>query len=341
MDNSQPELEMAPAWKLFAYGAASVIGIGVIILGIIFLMGLRRGSEHPAVVATARLLHIPVGRVNGRFISYSDYAADRSALKKFYGSQPEGYLLTEEQTSDQALSRLIGNRLLEQLAEQHAVTVTADDMAAAKQRLFGVFPDETTAAAEIQTTYGWTIPQFEQKVIIPYIREQKLKEKFAAGEGAFAELNKTHREDARRARHVLVAVSANKTGEQAKREAEALLRRVTTGKEDFAAVAKAKSDDATTKDNGGELPIFVRGELERAFEETAFGTEPGQVAARAVETRFGYHIIKVEEKLRVPSFRVFVNEELRQAKLKLFLPIHNPLANLPSAESATESAATQ
>lgn len=78
-----------------------------------------------------------------------------------------------------------------------------------------------------------------------------------------------------------------------KEEAEAVLAELKAGK-DFATLAKAKSQDPGSKDNGGELPLFGRGEMNAGFEEAAFALAKGQMS-EVVEAESGFHIIKVTD----------------------------------------------
>jgi peptidyl-prolyl cis-trans isomerase SurA len=79
----------------------------------------------------------------------------------------------------------------------------------------------------------------------------------------------------------------------AKQKAQAALARVQKG-ESFARVAQEVSEDPATRNSGGDLGFFKRGELDTTFEAAAFALKPGQTSG-VVETFFGYHVIRVEE----------------------------------------------
>jgi len=73
-----------------------------------------------------------------------------------------------------------------------------------------------------------------------------------------------------------------------------ILERARAG-EDFAALAREFSDDYATKQVGGDTGMFHRGQMAPAFEAVAFALEPGEIS-EPVETAFGVHIIKLEER---------------------------------------------
>ncbi len=107
-----------------------------------------------------------------------------------------------------------------------------------------------------------------------------------------------------RARHILFRVypSANDEVKAAIRaEAERVLQLVRDGG-DFADLARKFSDDPSAE-KGGDLGFFSRGQMVSAFEEVAFTLETGSTSG-LVETEFGFHILRVEEK-RAPVEQSF------------------------------------
>ena len=98
-----------------------------------------------------------------------------------------------------------------------------------------------------------------------------------------------------KARHILFKLKQDASEEDEKKvkeKANAVLEKVGKGK-DFALLA-GKYSEGPTKSKGGDLGFFGAGQMAKPFEEAAFKLEKGQISD-LVRTRFGYHIIKVED----------------------------------------------
>jgi len=99
-----------------------------------------------------------------------------------------------------------------------------------------------------------------------------------------------------RARHILInsrGASAEEDG-HARQRADSLLRAIRGGA-DFAELAKTFSQDPGSGAQGGDLGFFTHDRMVKEFADTAFAHQPGEVS-ELVKTRFGYHIIKVDER---------------------------------------------
>ncbi len=116
-----------------------------------------------------------------------------------------------------------------------------------------------------------------------------------------------------RVAHILVRMSpaADDAGQQAAQQRiNGAYARLQKG-ESFDLVCRDLSDDATSKNNGGALPLFEPGRWVPAFEEAAFAlTKPGDYS-KPVRTNYGWHIIKLIERKALESYTT-LGPSLRQ-----------------------------
>jgi peptidyl-prolyl cis-trans isomerase C len=105
-----------------------------------------------------------------------------------------------------------------------------------------------------------------------------------------------------KARHILIRFKGSPvpvgdkkdlTEEESLEKAKALRARIVGG-EDFAAVAKAESDDKGSGVNGGDLDFFGRGQMTPPFDQAAFSLPEGKISD-PVRSQFGYHLIEVQK----------------------------------------------
>jgi peptidyl-prolyl cis-trans isomerase C len=98
-------------------------------------------------------------------------------------------------------------------------------------------------------------------------------------------------------------------------EAKAIIADLDAGG-DFAAIAKDKSKDPGSASSGGDLGFIKHGQTVPAFEDAAFALDVGQYTKTPVQSQFGWHVIKVDEKR--PESPPAFEDELRRIQSDLF-----------------------
>ncbi|MBM4178594.1 MAG: hypothetical protein FJ211_04590 [Ignavibacteria bacterium] len=98
-----------------------------------------------------------------------------------------------------------------------------------------------------------------------------------------------------RASHILIPFGVNK--DSAKAEANSVLAKAKKG-DDFADLARTYSKDPGSAQQGGDLNYFGKGRMVKEFDSAVFAANAGSIIG-PIETQFGYHVIKVAEKMSV------------------------------------------
>jgi peptidyl-prolyl cis-trans isomerase C len=203
------------------------------------------------------------------------------------------------------LDDLIATELLAQEAKKREVAVTEKDIEDFVNGFKDRFPSEqvfqnalkeqgiTEAQLRIDVKKQLQIKKLLDKEVLSKVAvdEKAVKKYYDDNPDKFQEPEQVH------AAHVLVTVDKGAdeaTKAAKKKEAQQVLADAKAGK-DFAQLAKDHSGDPGSKDKGGDLGFFPRGEMVGAFEDAAFKLKPGEIS-EIVETPYGFHVIKVIEK---------------------------------------------
>ncbi|MFA6427431.1 MAG: peptidylprolyl isomerase [Candidatus Magasanikbacteria bacterium] len=333
------------------------VGLGIIIvvaLGVCYgvaIKGIKKQSRSPLVMTMANIFQMPVAKVNGLKILYTDYIDQMRSMEQYYNSIDEAELQgqakpTSEEMSEYILSRLIVNRLINYVSDIRNISVTQEEIDAAVNEQVLVGKDRAQVEEDMKKMYGWTLDRFTSQIILPSVLEKKLADSYVESQQPTAEQ--------------LEAIRV---------KAEEVLQKIKNG-EDFDALAKEFSDDTSNKDNGGDLDWFGRGTMVPEFETVAFSLEKGQVSDQLVKTDYGFHIIRVDDKRTTTDeetsekvdevkarhilfntkevktdvqkqqvFGDFMTEQLKEANIKVAEGIPNPLEDF--IEQAKTEADTQ
>ncbi len=243
-----------------------------------------------------------VAVVNGVEISRADFDAEISRARQQFAGM--GQPISGERLSEikkDVLKNLIGRELLYQTSQKHGIKVDEaainNQLAMLKKR----FPSEaefnkvlsknnlSEAAIRAQLERNMAIKEFIDKQFVQKVTISDKESK------AYYESNPEYfkQPEQVQASHILIKIDSKADESQkaqARKKIENIQKRLQKG-EDFAALAK-ESSQCPSKAKGGDLGYFQRGQMVPAFEQVAFALKPGAVSD-IVETRFGYHLIKV------------------------------------------------
>ena len=97
-----------------------------------------------------------------------------------------------------------------------------------------------------------------------------------------------------------------------KAKAEAILKEVKANPDNFEKIATQKSEDKGSAVRGGELGFFSKDAMVPEFSKAAFAMKPNTISEELVQTSYGYHIIKVTDRIE-PGITPFekVKEEIK------------------------------
>lgn len=172
--------------------------------------------------------------------------------------------------------------------------------AATKRRVLVEYLIETNlfaAAAEQEKLSSG--PEFEKRLV--YWRQRALRDSFfdKAVRGGINEtearayyesqVKAMPAEEELQARHILVDSEA---------KAKELAEKVAKG-EDFAKLARENTNDGGSREDGGMLGYFGKGQMVPQFEQAAFALKKGEVS-KPVQSQFGWHLIKLEDRRQKP-----------------------------------------
>jgi len=220
-------------------------------------------------------------RVNGQPIYLTDYERELGRYEASLQAQGIDLNTPEAQENlaqqrDWILNVMIEQVLTEQAAAAVGVVVSDDEVDAYMQEMIAENGGDETFDAKL-AEWGETREDAWREVRAQLIG-MKMTQRVIEGVPTVAE--HVH------ARHILV---------DTQQEAERILAQLQASA-DFATLARAYSQDTSTRENGGDLGFFPRGILVAPeVEDVAFALQPGQFSG-VVTSVLGYHIVQVVER---------------------------------------------
>lgn len=254
---------------LITTGLVIAATVGFFTYCIVALYRVRSTSSF--LYGVTQVIPFPVAKAGSRFVAYENYLFELRHYMHYYQTQQKVDFNSgsgKEQLNDfrkRTLDKVINDTYVKELAKKHKVSVSGkevDDeirLMRTQQRLGG---SDKVFEDVLKTYYGWSVNDLKR-----VLRQQLLGQKVAAALDA-----------------------------QAKDRAAIALNELKNGA-DFAATAKKYSDDASTKENGGEFGVVDRTsrEIDAKTTQALFTLKPGQTS-EIINTGYGLAIVKMIEK---------------------------------------------
>lgn len=219
-----------------------------------------------------KIIPYPVALVNFQPISYFDWQNQVVMMQNFYAKQknsnPSLAAPTGNEIESNILNKLIDQKLTAQLAKKYSLSVSPREISQQTEILSEQIGSRQSLQDQLMNLYNWTLIDFSKAIIEPMLLKNKL---------------------------AMAIMADDQLNLEARQKAQAVLDKVKNNGADFSDLAKQYSEDITSL-QGGDMGYFSRGQMTPEFENAAFALNVGEVSG-IIKSQFGYHIIKVEEKL--------------------------------------------
>jgi peptidyl-prolyl cis-trans isomerase C len=243
--------------------------------------------------------------VNGVVITKVDFDRKLHQVKQHMlrrGQEISDERLAEIKTD--VLETMINEELLFQESRNKGITVDHEAVATDLKRIkkgFVTDADFKKYIAESGLTEAELQSDIERGNVINKLIDEQITALIVIPDQEIKTFYDTHPDSFKkseqvRASHILIKVDSQaepSVKAEKKAKLKNIQKRLKAG-EEFAVLAREFSE-CPSKTNGGDLGYFGRGKMVKPFEDVAFKLKKGEVSD-IVETRFGYHLIKVTDK---------------------------------------------
>lgn len=244
-----------------------------------------------------------IARVNGETVTKQEFQEFLQSLEARAGGPVPAD--QRDQVYRRVLDQIVGYKLLQQEAKARKIAVPDTEVEARIGEIKKQFPSEDVfmqTLIERKMTLAQMRDDARTDMAVGKLIEEEITARAALKPEQVQEFYDKNPDQFKqpervRASHILISLpeGADAAAKAAARtKAEQVLKDVKSG-QDFAALAKAHSQDPGSAVQGGDLGFFEQGQMVGPFNDAAFALAPG-TASDLVETQFGYHIIKVAEK---------------------------------------------
>ncbi|RUV43010.1 MAG: peptidylprolyl isomerase [Mesorhizobium sp.] len=257
------------------------LAFGLSALSLSPLMAQETKPAQPGAAAPAAAPVDPnavVATINGEKLTEADLALAEGELSQQFAQLPP------EQRRAAALSAAIEIRVMAKKAVDSGLDKDADFL-------------RRMAFLQQRALHGEVV----EKEVVGKVTDADVRARYDQEIANTPPVNEIH------ARHILV---------KTKEEAEAIIKQLDGGA-DFQKLANEHTSDPSGKSNGGDLGWFGPGQMVPEFDKAAFALDVGKYSKEPVQSQFGWHVIKVEDKrAKQPPAFDDVKDQAKQAVIR-------------------------
>lgn len=224
-------------------------------------------------------------------------------------TKSEFYEELVKQNGAQVLDVLIADKIMQAEVKKQNIDISKEEIEADLEEMKEFYGSDEALNQELDN-YGLTLDDVRnniksnlqiERLLAPYIEisDEEIAEYFEENKASFGQ------EEQVKASHILVETEEEALDIKAKLDAG----------EDFAELAKEYSIDETNSEQGGALGYFAESRMVQEFSNAAFSLGVDEISD-PVKTNFGYHIIRVED--RIEEKLPVLEDNIEEIKNQIF-----------------------
>jgi len=254
-----------------------IVIIGLALFFILFFgIGIYKLSWKSRITyCVSRIIPYPAILVDWEWVGFYTYADDLRALEKYWNFQRENKnvllgIPEKNEIQENLIDKLITEKIVNIYARKNGIIVEEPELYLEWEKLKASPNSEEEIIKFLNEAYGWSEMKFINRVLYPFLLQQKVK--------------------------TIITKEAGDRDEDLLEDIQEIYVLAKEDGSDFSELAKKYSEDDFSTKNGGDLGYFGRGTMDPYFEEAVFSMKIGDIS-EPIKTSYGYHIIKLEDLL--------------------------------------------
>lgn len=235
----------------------------------------RQHWQSSFVYALSAVVPYPAILVDWEVVRYRTYLDELRTLERYWAKERANSnvwlgIPNQDEIRERLINKLVEEKLLEIWARKNSLAVAEEEIDREWRRLQSRESATAEVRAFLDSNYGWSGAKFKERVLRPFLLQQKVKTALVQA--------RPKNEDQLKARAEEVYVLAKEPGA------------------DFGELAKTYSDDRPSGRTGGDIGYFGSGTFEPEVEAVIFSMKIGEIS-QPLKSSYGYHIIKLDDLL--------------------------------------------